>query len=901
MDTPHPRLFLIDGSALVYRSYFAFIRNPLITRKGEHTSAVFGFVSSLLRLIREEEPTHLAVVMDTPKPTFRHELYKEYKATRARMPEDMVPQLGRLREVLELMQIPVLELEGYEADDLIGTIATQAAKGGCEAVLVTGDKDYMQLVNDLVTLLNPKRAGEPSERLDRAGVEEKFGVPPEKVIEVLALMGDNSDNVPGVTGIGPKTALKLILEHGSLDGVYDNVESVKSIGIREKLIRDKDQAYLSHKLVTIDLDVPIEWKLDDFETRAVDPDRIEPLFLELELTRLLEEIRSRSGAAAVPAEPEKQANYRCVTSAAGLKSVATAIRKAGTVALDTETTGLDPLTAQLVGICLSWTMADGVYIPVGHTQGDQADPETVRDIIGGVLADTQVRWVAHHAKYDWLIMQGAGFDLPPFSYDTLLASYLLDPSSRHSLDALALEHCGHRMIPIDSLIGSGRKQISFAEVPLDQATEYAAEDADYTLRLYDILEPRVREAGLEKLLVDVDQPLVPVLMDMERAGVKLDTVLLAKQSRTLQKRLDETTHDIETLAGHSFNINSTQQLQKVLFEELKLPTKGRTAKKTGYSTSQAVLEELAELHDLPRLVVEYRELAKLKSTYIDALPQQVDEDDRVHTSYTQTVAATGRLSSVNPNLQNIPVRTEIGRQIRKAFVARDATHTVLTADYSQIELRILAHIAGDETLREAFANDEDVHNRTAAAVYDVELVDVTPDMRAVAKTANFAIIYGVSAFGLAQQTGLTVGDAREFIDTYFERYPRVKEYMEGSIQKAREDGYVTTLLGRRRFLPEIHSDNRQRREFAERIAINTPIQGTAADLIKLAMINIHRRMAGMRSQMVLQVHDELVFDAYNPELDDLRDIVRHEMENALDLDVPLKVDMGTGPNWLDAK
>ena len=477
----------------------------------------------------------------------------------------------------------------------------------------------------------------------------------------------------------------------------------------------------------------------------------------------------------------------------------------------------------------------------------------------------------------------------------------MDPAGRHSLDALAFELCGHHMIPIDSLIGTGKKQISFAEVPVDTATPYAAEDADYTLRLFEDLEPRIKDAGLEKLLFEVEQPLVPVLMDIERAGIKLDTKLLAKQSSAMEKSLEGITHDIETLAGHSFNINSTKQLQEVLFEELKLPTKGKTAKKTGYSTSQAVLEELAQLHDLPRKVLEYRELSKLKSTYIDALPLQVDDADRVHTYYNQTVAATGRLSSQDPNLQNIPIRTEVGRQIRKAFVATDKNHVLLAADYSQIELRILAHISGDESLCEAFACDQDVHRRTASEVYGVEPDDVTPEMRSVAKTANFAIIYGVSAFGLSQQTELTVPEAREFIDTYFEHYPMVKEYMDGSIRQAREEGFVTTLLGRRRFLPDIHSDHRQRREFAERIAINTPIQGTAADLIKVAMIGIHAAMAKMKSRMVLQVHDELVFDAHQSELKDLTALVREHMESALPLDVPLKVDIGTGANWLDAK
>jgi DNA polymerase-1 len=883
MSQTKPRLFLIDGAAMAYRAYFAFIRNPLITRKGEHTSAVYG---------------------DTPKPTFRHKLYKEYKATRAKMPDDMVPQLYRLKEVLELMNIPMMELEGYEADDLIGTIARQISKTGSEAVLVTADKDYMQLVDDNVIMLNPKRSGEPSEWIDAEGVKEKFGVPPEQVIEVLALMGDSSDNIPGVGGVGPKTALKLIEEHGSVETLYENLDTVKAKGTREKLERDKEQAFLSHKLVTIDVEVPIEWNLDELKTSPLNVEKIEPLFRELELNRMLEEIRAQMGGGSdEPVKEEKAGDYSAITTETELKKVAAAIKKAKRAAIDTETTGLDPITASLVGICLSWKEGHGVYIPVAHTgeADENVDLGVVHKHLDPILADPAIEWIAHHAKYDGLILERAGFPRMNLAFDTLLASYLLDPAGRHSLNALAYEICGHHMIPIDSLIGSGKNQITFGEVPVTEATPYAAEDADYTLRLCHKLQPKIKEANLEKLLVEVEQPLVPVLMDVERTGVKLDVKLLAKQSAELQKRLDVLIHDIETLVGHEFNINSTQQLQKVLFDELKLPTKGKTAKKTGYSTSQSVLEELAELHDLPRLILEYRELTKLKSTYIDALPELVDETNRVHTSYNQTVAATGRLSSQDPNLQNIPVRTEVGRQIRKAFVARDKDHLILAADYSQVELRVLAHISGDETLKEAFDKDEDVHKRTAAAVYDVELENVTGEMRAVAKTANFAIIYGVSAFGLSQQTDLTVPEASEFIEKYFERYPSVKAYMDASIQTARDEGYVSTLLGRRRFLPEIHSDHRQRREFAERIAINTPIQGTAADLIKVAMINIHKAMSGMQSRMVMQVHDELVFDAHKPELHDLTDLVRDGMEHALELDVPLKVDIGTGPNWLSAK
>jgi DNA polymerase-1 len=900
------RLFLIDGSALVYRAYFAFIRNPLITRKGEHTSAVFGFVNSLLKILKEEKPTHLAVVFDTPSPTFRHKMYDAYKATRAKMPDDMIPQLGRLREVLQAMGVPMLELAGFEADDIIGTMATQTAARGLEVIMVTGDKDYMQLVGDKAIILNPKKAGEESERIDRGGVIAKFGVPPERVIDVLALMGDTSDNVPGVSGIGPKTAVKLIQEHESLDALYADIDNVKPPTVREKLIRDKDTAFLSKKLVTIDTKVPVDWDLDQLEVKPVDLGRVEPLFRDLEFSRLIAELRATGAVGAVPeVKPQApEAQYRTVISEQDLEAVARSIDKAGLVAIDTETSGLDPLAADLIGICLSWQEQTGVYIPIGHTglmAGDNADLNLARELLSDVLSRPNVRWVGHHAKFDWHILERAGFTLPPFAFDTMLAAYLLDPSGRHGLKDLALDLCDHRMIHIEELIGSGKKQKSFAETPIDKATEYAAADADFTLRLHRILKPKVSDAGLDRLLYEVEQPLVRVLMDIEREGVALDAGLLRQQSGALAARIEQITHDIHTLAGHPFNVNSTQQLQKVLFDELKLQPRGRTTKKTGFATGQAVLEELAKEHDLPRLVLECRELSKLKSTYIDALPGLVDKNGRVHTSFNQTVAATGRLSSQDPNLQNIPIRTEVGRQIRKAFVARDKNHRLLAADYSQVELRVLAHISGDESLREAFANDEDVHRHTAAAVYGVDMETVTPEMRAVAKTANFAIIYGVSAYGLSQQTGMPVGDARQFIEMYFTRYPKIKSYIDSTIKHAREEGYVTTLLGRRRFLPEIKATNRQQREFAERIAINTPIQGTAADLIKVAMIGIHKRMAGVKSKMVLQVHDELVFDAHKDEVEALKDLVRDGMENALKLDVPLKVDIAVGANWLEAK
>lgn len=889
-------LFLIDGSALAYRSYFAFIRNPLVNSKGENTSAVFGFTNSLLKILREENPDYMAVVFDTKAPTFRHEIFKDYKSTRAKMPQEMSEQLPRVRQVTESMNLPILEIDGFEADDLMGTLARRAKEKGLKVVLVTGDKDFLQLVDEDVKVLNPRRGGEEPELLDRAGVEKKFGVPPEKVIEVLALMGDTSDNVPGIPGIGEKTALELIKKFGSLEKVLKNAELVKRKNVQKGLKEHADLARLSKRLVTIDTNVPFELELSQLKRKAFDLPRLKELFKELEFTRLLQEIS--------PLDKEEQVNYQIVKSERELKKLVSELKDAGEFALDTETSSLNPIDAELVGISFSFKEKEAFYVPVGHTdRKSNLDSTFVKENLKELLEDENIKKVGHNLKYDLEVLRRYRVELQGIHFDTMVASYLLNPSFRqHNLNYLALEHLDHKMIPISDLIGSGKKQKNFAEVTVDDACNYSCEDVDFTLRLKEIFSPKLSLLSLEKLFFEVELPLLEVLAEMEMVGVSIDVKHLKKLSKQSEEQLEKLSLRIYDKAGRKFNINSPQQLSQILFEDLKLPSVRKTAKKTGLSTDIGVLVTLAKEHPLPGLLLEYRQLSKLKSTYIDVLPKLVNKrTKRIHTSFNQTVTATGRLSSSDPNLQNIPIRTDLGKQIRKAFIPRDKKFLILSADYSQVELRILAHFSGDHTLMNSFKKGEDIHNRTASEVFGVRIDRVTPEERAIAKTTNFSIIYGVSAYGLSQQTNMTVQEAAMFIDVYFKRYPKVKEYIEGMIELARKQGFVTTLLGRRRYIPEIGSPNRQKREFAERTAINTPIQGSAADLIKVVMIDIARDLKKYKSKMILQVHDELVFEVHKDELDEVKKMVKDKMENTVDLEVPIKVDINVGENWLEAK
>ncbi|HVP35618.1 MAG TPA: DNA polymerase I [Terriglobales bacterium] len=891
--TKKKRLFLIDGSALAYRSYFAFIRNPLINSKGENTSAAFGFANSLFKILKDGNPDYVGVVFDTKAPTFRHEIYKEYKSTRAKMPDEMVSQLPRIMELVQGMNIPILEMEGFEADDLMGTLARKAEEKGLEVILVTGDKDFLQLVDENIKVLNPRKSGEETEVYDREKVKEKYGIPPEKVIDLLGLMGDASDNVPGIPGVGEKTALELIHQFGDLEKVLSNADRVKRKNVSQNLKEHADLARLSKKLVTIETNVPIELDLKELSRTGYNLPRLKELFKELEFGRLLQEITAGGKL--------EKVKYKTINDEKEFRALVARIKEEKEFAVDTETSSVNPIDAQLVGVSISLEKEEASYIPLRHTEGKNLEIKLLLEEFKPVLEDESVKKIGQNLKFDLEILKNEGIELKGIGFDTMVASYLLNPSGRqHSLSNLALEQLDYSMTPISDLIGSGKKQIGFAQVTIKAASLYSCEDADFTLRLKEILEPKLKAYSLEKLFYEVELPLIQVLAEMEMTGVSINVNYLKELSSQMEIELTKLAKQIYKLAGKEFNINSPQQLSKVLFEDLRLTPLRKTAKKTLSSTDFGVLEQLARVHPLPQKLLEYRQLFKLKSTYIDALPALVNKKTgRVHTSFNQTVTATGRLSSSEPNLQNIPIKTEIGSRIRKAFIPKDENYLLLSADYSQIELRILAHFSEDETLMESFFKGEDIHTRTASEVFGVPIGQVTPEQRRVAKTANFAIIYGVSAFGLSQQTEMTPKEASMFIDIYFKRYPKVQEHLENLIEKTRQDGYITTLLGRRRYIPEIESPNRQKREFAERVAINTPHQGSAADLIKVVMIEIAKILRHKESKMILQVHDELVFEVHKSELDEIREIVKDKMENTVKLKVPIKVDIKIGKNWLE--
>ena len=898
-ESSKPRLFLIDGMALAYRVYFAFARNPLINSRGENVSAVFGFTNTLLNILDIEKPDYFAVVFDTPEPTFRHELYEDYKAQRADMPQDMVEQLPRIREMLDVLKIPVVEKPGYEADDIIGTYAQMAAQENVQTVIVSGDKDMMQLVNSHVKMLNPKRSGEEPEWLDEKGVKEKIGLPPSKIIDYLALMGDSSDNIPGVPGIGPKSALKLMQEYGSVENILQNIENISDKRSRTALEKSPDSASMSKELTKIHCDVPLDTKPQELRIGELDRESAFEFFQRMQFRTLADRF--------APEQPEMKREYSLVQTDEHLKQLIDKLASSERFAFDTETTHEEPMRAELVGLSFSLEQGVAFYAPVRGSEELTSDykPLDLKKVLSDlkpVFEKESIQKCAHNAKYDIIILSHYGIAVQGLSFDTMVASYLLDPSLRqHNLDALALAHFNLKKIPTSQIIGSGAKQITMDMAPIEQVSEYACEDADVTWRLWNLLEPQVKEKNLKSLMDDVEVPLIHVLADMEKTGVAVDKPYMQRMSKELETELAALEKKIYELAGVKFNINSPKQLGKVMFEDMGLPVIRKT--KTGYSTDVSVLEELAKEHELPRQILEFRQFTKLKSTYVDALPKLINpKTGRLHTSYNQTVAATGRLSSSDPNLQNIPIRTELGRTIRAGFVATDKNHVLLDADYSQIELRIMAHLSGDKTLAESFQQNDDVHRRTAALVFDVDPADVTDDQRRKAKEVNFGIMYGMGAYGLSQRLGITPDEGAQFIEAYFTNYPGVQQYMVDIVHQAQEKGYVTTLLNRRRYIPEIKSDNRRIRDFAERTAINTPIQGSAADMIKVAMINIQRRIEkeNLASKMILQVHDELVFDVHKNELDVMQDIVRTEMENAIALNVPIKVDMGTGINWLEA-
>ncbi len=917
-EKTRPRLFLIDGYALIYRAFFAFINRPLTNAKGENTSAPWGFANFLLRIREEHEPDYLAVVFDAGM-SAREELYPEYKATREKMPDELRASLPRIRELVAGFNDRVVELDGFEADDVIGTLARKAVEEGLEAVIVSGDKDFYQLIGPGVALLNPGRGG-PSgvaeEWVDESKAPERLGVPPEQVVDYLALIGDSSDNVPGAPGIGPKTAVKLLEEHGSLEALFEVAPEIRGKRAREALLEHEEQIRLSKELVTIRRDLDVELDLDALRVQEPDRARLRSLFMELGFRTLTE--RFTDGGEGPEAPDGGEVEYRAVTEAEEVAGVVEAIRDHGRVAVDTETTSIRPMEASLVGISLSWEPGQGVYLPFAHETPagdllDEAPAEPPPNLPGldrpelaplvEMLEDPRVEKVGQNLKYDLLVLRRAGVELQGLAFDSMVASYVLDPGRRsHGLDALSIDLLGYTPIAYADVAGKGKKEIPFARVPLGEAVPYACEDADLTLRLREHLLPRLKEQKLEPLFRDLEMPLVPVLAQMEWEGIRIDASFFREMSARLARELELLQEEIWKEAGEEFNINSNPQLREILFEKLELPVIKRT--KTGPSTDASVLEELASQgHRIPIHLLEYRQLEKLRSTYVDALPKLVNaETGRIHTSFNQTVAATGRLSSSDPNLQNIPIRTDVGRRIRKGFVAGEG-HRFLAADYSQIELRILAHYSGDEAFVEAFREGYDVHRRTAAEIFGTPLDEVSDGQRARAKAINFGTLYGQGAFSLGRQLGIPRDEAQEFIDRYFERFAGVRRFLDEQVDLAKERGWAETLSGRRRYIPELESRNWNVRQFGERIAQNTPIQGTAADMIKEAMIRIHRGLseANLRARMLLQVHDELVFEVPEEEIEALENFVVETMEGAMELDVPLEVDVGVGTSWFDCK
>jgi DNA polymerase I len=912
-EKTRPRLYLIDGYALIYRAFFALISRPLISSRGENTSAAWGVTKFLLKVLEQHDPDYLGVVFDAGM-SERHVIFPEYKATREKMPTELEASLPRVRSIIEGFRIPVLELEGFEADDVIGTLARQAEKEGVETVIVSGDKDFYQLLREGVCLLNPGRGGASAveeEWVDMRNAHERLGVPPERVVDYLGLIGDSSDNIPGVKGIGPKTAIQLIEQFGTIEEILANAERVTAKRPREALQGNPEMALLSKRLVTIHDDLPIALDLEKLRIEEPDREALKQIFLDLEFSSLVRE----HGVPAQAERAKREVEYVLVRGAAEVSELVTRIREAGRFSFDTETTSTDPCRADLVGISVALEPNRAYYLPFRHCrpQGEllqTGEDGNLPDLASAEMAplvaaleDEAIEKIGQNLKYDLLVLRRAGVTLRGIGFDSMIASYVLDPGRReHGLDSLALEFLDHRTITYEELTGKGKAQIPIAEVDLDRCCEYACEDADLALQLEQRFAPELRRLKLEPLFHTIEMPLVEVLAEMEWNGIRIDEPFFRALSRKLAGQLRALEQEIYAGAGIEFNINSNPQLREILFERLQLPILKKT--KTGASTDASVLEQLAAAgHHLPVLLMQYRQLDKLQSTYVEALPRLLNpETGRLHTSFNQTVAATGRLSSSDPNLQNIPIRTEIGAEIRRGFVP-DEGCVFVSADYSQIELRVLAHYSQDPAFLEAFRSGADIHRQTAALVFGVEDRDVSREMRDTAKTVNFAVIYGVGAFSLAQQLGITNVEAKEFIERYFERFPGVRRYLDEQIETARSQGFVETLTGRRRYIPEISSRNFNIRSFGERAATNAPIQGSSADLIKIAMIDIHRalRESGAGARMLLQVHDELLFETPREEAEATLALIRTKMEGAAELLVPLVVATGFGDNWLECK
>ena len=940
------RLFLLDAYALIFRGYYALIKNPRINSKGMDTSAIMGFTNSLFDVIKREKPDHLAVCFDKGGSIERTELFEDYKANRNETPDAIKIAVPYIQNILKAMNIPVVELAGYEADDIIGTLAKQAEKENYQVYMVTPDKDFGQLVSENIFMYRPARMGNGIEIWGIPEIQKRFGVKrPEQVIDYLGMMGDASDNIPGLPGVGDKTAKKFLEQFGDMEGLLANTDKLKG-KMKEKVEENAELGRLSRKLAEIKLDCDVTFKADDYEMCEPNSPEVQEIFEELEFRRLKDQfikIFSNETNSTTETTNTTTPKKNSLEQAAGSgqfslfggnlpngestimdssnrnkigntehfyqliePGLATTLfiknlmaQKA--VCFDTETTSLNPLEANLVGIAFSWEASKGFYIPFPE------EKETVAKLIEQLrpfFESESIEKIGQNLKYDIKVMQNHGVKVKGKLFDTMLAHYLINPDMRHNMDVLAETYLNYTPVSITELIGKkGKNQLSMRDVPLDKQTEYAVEDADVTWQLAQHFKPELAEAKKDTLFEAIEIPLLKVLADMENEGINLDDNYLKELSDTLDTDIKELESSIYQAADEEFNIGSPKQLGEILFNKLKLVDKPKKTKTGQYSTAEDVLSYLAKDHEIIKNVLDYRGLAKLKSTYVDALPEQIEEKTgRVHTDYMQTVAATGRLSSNNPNLQNIPIRTERGRQVRKAFVPRDENHVLLAADYSQIELRIIAALSEEDTMIEAFKNGEDIHASTASKVFNVPIEEVSREQRSNAKTVNFGIIYGVSAFGLSNQTDLTRAESKELIDTYYKTYPKLRNYMSEQIDFARDNGYVQTVLGRRRYLKDINGNNAIVRGAAERNAVNAPIQGSAADIIKIAMINIHKKLNdnNFKTKMLLQVHDELVFDCYKPELEEMKILIKNEMENAYTMAVPLDVEIGIGDNWLEA-
>ena len=939
------RLFLLDAYALIFRGYYALIKNPRINSKGQDTSAIMGFMNSLFDVIRREKPDHLAVCFDKDGSAARTELFEDYKANRDETPDVIRQSVPIIQDLLKAMHIPCIEISGMEADDIIGTLAKQAEKENYQVFMVTPDKDFAQLVSENIFMYRPARMGNAIEIWGIPEVKKRFGVErPEQVIDYLGMMGDASDNIPGLPGVGDKTAKKFIAQFGSMEGLLDNTDQLKG-KMKEKVIENAELGRLSKKLATIFTDCKVTFDEKDFELSKPDAQKVQEIFEELEFRRLRDQFLKLFSEGAASEETTQVSStetakkisktagsgqfslfggdgdasediqkynsrntikevshfYQTVQPGMGTKLFIKQLLQQKSVCFDTETTGLNPLTAELVGIAFSWEAGKGFYLP--FPEDFDAAKELIQELLPFFENDS-IEKIGQNLKYDIKVLDKYGVRVRGKLFDTMLAHYLINPDMRHNMDVLAETYLNYTPVSIESLIGKkGKNQKSMRDVPLEEQTEYAVEDADVTLQLKEHFEKELGEANTQKLFDDIEVPLLRVLAAMELEGIRLDEPFLKELSEALEKDIQRLEKDIYQEAGEEFNIGSPKQLGEILFGKMKLVDKPKKTKTGQYSTAEDVLSYLAKDHKIIRDVLEYRGLTKLKSTYVDALPGQVEEKTkRVHTDYMQTVAATGRLSSNNSNLQNIPIRTERGREVRKAFIPRNEDFVLMAADYSQIELRIIAALSEEETMIEAFQNGEDIHASTAAKVFNVPIDEVTREQRSNAKTVNFGIIYGVSAFGLSNQTDLSRSESKELIDTYYKTYPKLRNYMSEQVDFAREHGYVQTVLGRRRYLNGINGSNAVVRGAAERNAVNAPIQGSAADIIKIAMINIYKKLSegNFQSKMLLQVHDELVFDVHKEELDSIKKLVKTEMENAYQFAVPLDVEIGVGQNWLEA-